>query len=83
MYRVYKYNDKTGKYEKYKDVTSAKCTVSGLSANTKYKFKMLHIGRSTALSLLRSGKIKSIKIGRAYRIPKVYVIEYLNNSTNT
>lgn len=40
MYRVYKYNDKTKKYEKYKDVTSAKCTVSGLSANTKYKFKI-------------------------------------------
>lgn len=40
MYRVYKYNDKTGKYEKYKDVTSAKCTVSGLSANKKYKFKI-------------------------------------------
>lgn len=40
MYRVYKYNDKTGKYEKYKDVKSAKCTISGLKANTKYKFKI-------------------------------------------
>ncbi|MCM1062316.1 MAG: fibronectin type III domain-containing protein, partial [Eubacterium sp.] len=32
MYRVYKYNPETKKYEKYKDVKSAKCTVSGLSA---------------------------------------------------
>ncbi len=40
MYRVYKYNEKTGKYEKYKDVKSEKCTISGLSANTKYKFKV-------------------------------------------
>ncbi len=40
MYRVYKYNEATGKYEKYKDVKSAKCAVSGLSANTKYKFKV-------------------------------------------
>lgn len=40
MYRVYKYNEKTGKYEKYKDVKSTKCTVTGLKANTKYKFKI-------------------------------------------
>ncbi|MCM1329767.1 MAG: fibronectin type III domain-containing protein [Ruminococcus sp.] len=40
MYRVYKYNEKTGKYEKYKDVKSAKCAITGLSANTKYKFKV-------------------------------------------
>lgn len=37
-YRVYKYNDKTGKYEKYKDVANEKCKVTGLKANTKYKF---------------------------------------------
>lgn len=46
MYRVYKYNDKTGKYEKYKDVTSAKCTVSGLSANTKYKFMVVSYSKA-------------------------------------
>ncbi|MCM1382494.1 MAG: fibronectin type III domain-containing protein, partial [Muribaculaceae bacterium] len=40
MYRVYMYNEKTGKYEKYKDVKSAKCAITGLSANTKYKFKV-------------------------------------------
>ncbi|MDE5991674.1 MAG: fibronectin type III domain-containing protein [Oscillospiraceae bacterium] len=39
-YRVYMYNEKTGKYEKYKDVTSAKCTVSDLKSGTAYKFKV-------------------------------------------
>lgn len=37
-YRVYKYNDKTGKYEKYKDVANEKCKVTGLKSNTEYKF---------------------------------------------
>lgn len=41
MYRVYKYNPETKKYEKYKDVKSAKCTVKGLKGNTKYKFKVV------------------------------------------
>lgn len=50
MYRVYMYNDKTEKYEKYKDVKSAKCTVSGLKAGTKYKFKV------TAYSKNKDGK---------------------------
>ena len=48
---------------------------------TKQLQKMLHIGRSTALNLLHSGEIKSIKIGRCYKITKVYVIEYLNKLT--
>lgn len=43
--------------------------------------EMLGIGRNTALKLLSSGEIKSIKIGRNYKIPKVYIIEYLNKLT--
>jgi excisionase family DNA binding protein len=39
--------------------------------------KALQIGRSLAYSLLQNGEIKSINIGRAYRIPKKYVLEYL------
>ena len=31
----------------------------------------------TAFRLLRSGSIKSILTGRRYRIPKVYILEYL------
>lgn len=39
-YRVYKYDPKTGKYLKYKDVGGEKCTVKGLKAGTKYSFKV-------------------------------------------
>ena len=38
----------------------------------------LAIGRSTAYSLLRSGKIKCIKIGRNYKIPKESVLKFVN-----
>lgn len=31
----------------------------------------------TAYRLLREGKIKSLRVGRAYRIPKLNVIQYL------
>lgn len=39
---------------------------------------ILNIGRNTAYGLVRSGAIRSIKIGRQLRIPKQYLIEYLN-----
>lgn len=39
--------------------------------------KMLGIGKSLAYKLLQSGEIKSKKVGREYRIPKQYIIEYL------
>lgn len=44
--------------------------------------KMLSIGRSTALKLLQNRKIKSAKVGNEYRIPKIYIIDYLNSNTN-
>lgn len=39
-YRVYMLNENTGKYEKYKNVSKTSCKVTGLSAKTKYKFKI-------------------------------------------
>ncbi len=41
LYKVYMYNDETGKFTKYKDVKNPKCRVSGLEANTKYRFKVV------------------------------------------
>lgn len=41
--------------------------------------EMLHIGRNSAYKLLKEGKIKSIKIGKQYRIPKNFVIQYINS----
>lgn len=39
---------------------------------------ILNIGRNSAYELVRSGKIRSVKIGRIYRILKTAVKEYLN-----
>ncbi len=41
LYKVYMYNNETGKFTKYKDVKNPKCRVSGLEANTKYRFKIV------------------------------------------
>lgn len=38
----------------------------------------LQIGRSTMYQLLRSGEFPSIRIGRKYRIPKKYLLSYLD-----
>lgn len=39
--------------------------------------KMLGISRHYAYSLIASGEIQGIKIGRAYKVPKVRVIDYV------
>lgn len=44
---------------------------------------MLRISRNTAYELVRSGKIRSVKIGRTYRIPRTAVEDYLNVSCQT
>ena len=38
---------------------------------------LLSIGRNTAYNLVRSGQIRSFRIGRCYRIPRDSVVEYL------
>jgi len=40
--------------------------------------KMLNIGKSSAYSLLQTNKIRHVKVGRKYIIPKKEVIEFLN-----
>lgn len=39
--------------------------------------KMLGISRHHAYDLITSGQIKGRKVGKSYRIPKVYVIDFL------
>lgn len=41
--------------------------------------EMLGIGVNLAYELVRKKKISSLKVGRAYRIPKRNVIAYLTN----
>lgn len=53
-------------FSNYKDVV----TVEQLA-------KMLDIGLTLAYRLVRQKTIKSIKVGREYKIPKQFVINYL------
>ena len=53
-------------YSDYPDVVS----ISELQS-------MLRIGRNTAYTLLKSGEIQSIKVGKRYIIPKTSVIDFL------
>lgn len=39
--------------------------------------KILHTGRNTVYRYLKDGTIKSIMIGGKYRIPKVYLLDFL------
>ena len=43
---------------------------------------ILDIGRNTAYSLLRSGQIRSVRIGRQIRIPRDALIHFLQGEDN-
>ena len=38
---------------------------------------ILEIGRNSAYKLISNGSIKSLRIGRNIRIPKIYLLDYL------
>ena len=39
--------------------------------------KILQTGRNTVYTYLAEGKIRSMKIGGKYRIPKLYLLEFI------
>ena len=43
--------------------------------------EMLHIGKNRALELLHSRQISYIRIGYVFKIPKMNVIEFINNNS--
>jgi len=43
--------------------------------------RMLSIGKNTAYDLLKNNKIKSIRIGKVHKIPKIYIINYLKKKS--
>lgn len=47
--------------------------------NIEQLTEMLDIGRNTAYKLIKSKQIKSVTIGKMHKIPKPYIIEYLQN----
>ena len=42
---------------------------------------ILQIGRSAAYTLVRSGQIYSVRVGRSYRIPRDALEEYLRKTS--
>lgn len=44
---------------------------------TKDLQNILGVSDKTVFRLLHSGQIKSIKVGRNFRIPKIYLLQYL------
>ena len=57
-------------FESYPDVVSVEDLM-----------QMLQIGQVLAYKLVKRGEIKSRKVGREYKIPKINVISYLLNGT--
>lgn len=41
---------------------------------------ILQIGRGKMYKLINSNQLKVLRIGREYRIPKVYLLDYLNEN---
>lgn len=63
---VYKMKNKNNIFSDYPDVV----TVEQLST-------MLGISTKTAYKLVKEKKIKSVSIGRTYKIPKIFILDYL------
>ncbi len=40
--------------------------------------QVLSLGRDTTYHLIHSGHIRSVRVGRQYRVPKAAVMEYLS-----
>jgi len=45
--------------------------------------KILGIGRTRIYAMLQSGELRSIRIGQTYRIPKPYLVEFIQNHSHT
>ena len=58
------------------------CSIEDLPVTLRVEELMpiLGIGRNTAYELVRSGKLRSIRVGRQVRIPKNALIEFLEDT---
>lgn len=54
-------------FENYKDVLTVQETCAAL-----------HIGKNSLYRLLKMGAIRSIKVGRKYLIPKIYLLDFIS-----
>lgn len=62
-------NDNEIMFKDLKDILSVKdlCNIFGISLSTAY-------------NLVHTNTIRSIKIGNSYKIPKIYLLEYIKNN---
>ena len=60
------------KYRTYEDLP--------LTMRVEDLMPVLRIGRNAAYELVRSGNIRSIRVGRSIRIPREAVIDYLTQA---
>ena len=42
--------------------------------------KILHISRQLSYELINSGQIRAFKVGNSFRIPKIYVIDFVTKA---
>ena len=49
---------------------------------TKDIREILGVSTKTLLQLIHAGKLRSIKVGRSYRIPKLYLLQFLEISSD-
>lgn len=49
---------------------------------TKDIREILGVSTKTLLQLIHTGKLRSIKVGRSYRIPKLYLLQFLGIIAN-
>ena len=56
------------------------CSLDDLPVTLRVEELMpiLGIGRNTAYELVRSGRLRNIRVGRQIRIPKAEVLRFLN-----
>ena len=61
-YRVYKYNSGSKKYELYKECNNNSLKITGLSSNTRYKFKVRAYKKSADGKLLYSDRSEAFSV---------------------
>ena len=52
-----------------------------LTVSVEELMPILGIGRNSAYELVRSGRLRSVRVGRKLRIPKESVMDFLRNAS--
>lgn len=66
------YNDNSANYSTITNFDNLPLALTVLEAG-----QVLRVGRSVTYELVRSGQLRSVRIGRSIRIPRDALVEYL------